>query len=49
MYGLIRTKAPPKLFEQQLFAATGYTLRGPGGAGADASPQFVVFGRQRNV
>ncbi len=35
---------------QKLFAATGYTMKGPGdGSNRDATPRFVVFGRTRDV
>jgi hypothetical protein len=35
---------------QKLFAATGYTLKGPGdGSNRDATPLFVVFGRAEDV
>ena len=31
---------------EKLFAATGYTLKGPGdGSNRDATPRFVIFGR----
>jgi hypothetical protein len=35
---------------QKLFAATGYTLKGPGdGSNSDSTPRFVVFGRAGDV
>ena len=35
---------------QKLFAATGYTLKGPGdGTNRDATPHFVIFGRAGDV
>jgi hypothetical protein len=35
---------------QKLFAATGYTLKGPGdGSNRDATPRFVVFGRAEDI
>jgi hypothetical protein len=35
---------------QKLFAATGYTLKGPGdGSNRDATPRYVVFGRAEDV
>jgi hypothetical protein len=35
---------------QNLFAATGFTMKGPGdGSNTDATPQFVVFGRAADV
>ena len=34
---------------RKLFAATGYTMKGPGdGSNRDATPRFVVFGRSGN-
>ena len=36
--------------DQKLFAATGYTMKGPGdGSNRDTTPRFVVFGRVRDV
>jgi hypothetical protein len=38
--------ARPVFPDQKLFAATGYTMNGPGdGSNRDATPRFVVFGR----
>lgn len=35
---------------EKLFAATGYTLKGPGnGSNQDATPRFVVFGRAADI
>jgi hypothetical protein len=35
---------------QKMFAATGYTLKGPGdGSNRDATPRYVVFGRAEDV
>src|SRR5207244_11702474 len=35
---------------QNLFAATGFTMKGPGdGSNRDATPRFVVFGRAADV
>lgn len=35
---------------QKLFAATGFTLKGPGnGSNQDATPRFVIFGRATDV
>jgi hypothetical protein len=35
---------------EKLFAATGYTMKGPGdGSNRDATPRFVVFGRAQNL
>jgi hypothetical protein len=36
----------PVFPDQKLFAATGYTMKGPGdGSNRDATPRYVVFGR----
>lgn len=36
--------------DEKLFAATGFTMKGPGdGSNRDATPRFVIFGRARDV
>jgi hypothetical protein len=40
----------PAFPNNKLFAATGYTMQGPGdGSNRDATPRFVVFGRAEDV
>ena len=35
---------------QKLFAATGYTMKGPGdGSNRDSTPRFVIFGRTESI
>ncbi|MEP7173403.1 MAG: hypothetical protein ABI705_07940 [Aestuariivirga sp.] len=44
-YLSVRPVAP----KGKLFAATGYTMKGPGnGSNRDSTPRFVIFGRKRN-
>ncbi|HEV1994570.1 MAG TPA: hypothetical protein VGR03_09585, partial [Candidatus Acidoferrum sp.] len=40
----------PAFPNQKLFAATGYTLKGPGdGSNRDSTPRFVIFGRAEDA